>query len=177
MLPTTNSLTERRYPITVVCALIIQDGKVLLERHAPREAGEGHLWDIPGGKVEIGETPADAVRREILEEMGVRIIIQRSLSRLDSSSWGDNHWLLFTYECSIESGDPPLSDDLAWIEIDRLGYCDVKAPDLDIIEYANSLSPSPWRGVNFSMTDSEIHQWAEEQHRKATESRMMSMKK
>ena len=124
----------RVYPIPVVCALIIRDGRVLLERHAPSYGHMEPFWDIPGGKLECGETPEQAVVREIREEMRVEIEIVAFIPRLDVSVWIDKHWLLATYECRIVSGQPPLSDELAWIEIDRLGFYDVKSPDLEIIQ-------------------------------------------
>lgn len=64
---------SRKYPILVVCALIVQNGKVLLERHAPSAEYSAPQWDIPGGKVEIGESPRNAVIREIREEMAVTV--------------------------------------------------------------------------------------------------------
>lgn len=128
-------LAERsKYPIPVVCALIVRDGKVLLERHAPSYGHTELFWDIPGGKIEITDTSGvDAVKREIREEMGVEIEVLRTLPRLDISVWADKSWTLTTYECRIVSGEPPLSDELEWLEIDRLGHYDVKSPDLEII--------------------------------------------
>jgi 8-oxo-dGTP diphosphatase len=130
---------DRQYPILVVCALIIADGKVLLERHAPADAGTGYLWDIPGGKVEIGETPEQAVVREIREEMGVEIAVQKMLPRLDVSSWGNRHWVLATYRCRIVSGEAVVSEDLAWHDLMYLNPAIVKAPDMEIIR--------SWTGV------------------------------
>lgn len=126
-------MTERAYPILVVCALIIRDEKVLLERHAPRDSGEGFLWDIPGGKVEIGETPEQAVVREIREEMQVDIKVNHMLNRLDVSSWGDRHWILATYACEIVSGEPVETEDLKWHDIWTLGGIGMKSPDHEII--------------------------------------------
>lgn len=126
------------YPIPVVCALIIQDGMVLLERHAPSYGYADPFWDIPGGKLECGETPEQAVVREIREEMAIEIEVIRLLPRLDVSVWIDKHWLLATYECRIVFGAPPLSDELAWLAIDQLSRYDVKTPDLEIIRAATA---------------------------------------
>ena len=61
-----------RSPRVIVAAVIILDGRVLAcERSAPREvAGR---WEFPGGKVEPGETDAEALARECAEELGVRV--------------------------------------------------------------------------------------------------------
>lgn len=126
----------RNYPILVVTALIIRDGKVLLERHAPSYGNVGFFWDIPGGKVEFGEEPHDAVIREIREEMGVTVEPVRLLPRLDASIWQDKvakHWILATYECRIVEGEPVVTDELQWREIASLDESFVKTPDLEII--------------------------------------------
>lgn len=59
-------------PRVIVAAVIVTDGRVLAcERSAPPEvAGR---WEFPGGKVEPGETDAQALARECLEELGVRV--------------------------------------------------------------------------------------------------------
>jgi 8-oxo-dGTP diphosphatase len=61
-------------PRVIVAAIIIVDGRVLAcERSAPPEvAGR---WEFPGGKVEPGETDAQALARECLEELGVRVAV------------------------------------------------------------------------------------------------------
>ncbi|MFH5210662.1 (deoxy)nucleoside triphosphate pyrophosphohydrolase [Antrihabitans spumae] len=54
----------------VVAAAIVVDGRLLLaQRRRPAEL-EG-LWELPGGKVEAGETPTDALRRELREELDI----------------------------------------------------------------------------------------------------------
>jgi len=59
-------------PIKVVCALIIADGKVLAAQRGPHMQHAG-LWEFPGGKIELGETPETALIREIKEELGLDI--------------------------------------------------------------------------------------------------------
>ena len=54
-------------------ALVNPSGEILLaRRHA--DAHQGGLWEFPGGKVEAGESLADALRRELLEEHGFRVV-------------------------------------------------------------------------------------------------------
>src|ERR1700729_3677303 len=62
---------ERFRMITVVAALIEADGKVLV---CQRRRGDtfGLMWEFPGGKLKPGETPAQALERELHEELGVR---------------------------------------------------------------------------------------------------------
>lgn len=54
----------------VTAAVIIEDGKLLLARRAPGEKLAG-LWELPGGKIEPGETPQECLRRELLEELSM----------------------------------------------------------------------------------------------------------
>ena len=57
--------------ITVVaCALIDPDGRVLIAKRPADKAMPG-LWEFPGGKIEPGERPEDAIIREIREELGI----------------------------------------------------------------------------------------------------------
>lgn len=65
-------------PIPVVCALIEQDGRVLIAQR-PAHKHLGLLWEFPGGKVEPGEDPAHALKREIREELGCEIDLVHTL--------------------------------------------------------------------------------------------------
>ncbi|MFI6118332.1 NUDIX hydrolase [Streptomyces sp. NPDC051064] len=58
-------------------AVCIEDGRVLLARHAPPE-GEPN-WTLPGGRVEHAEDPFDAVIREVAEETGLEAVVERLL--------------------------------------------------------------------------------------------------
>lgn len=128
---------SRKYPILVVCALIIHDGKVLLERHAPSAEYSSPMWDIPGGKVEVGETPHAAVIREIREEMQITIEPLRLVPVLYDSVWTDRDgtraWILAVYECQIVEGVPPLSDTLRWLDVATFNQSEVKTPDYEIV--------------------------------------------
>lgn len=58
-------------------AVSIEDGRVLLARHVPPEGGSN--WTLPGGRVEQGEDPFDAVIREVAEETGCAAVVDRLL--------------------------------------------------------------------------------------------------
>ena len=59
---------------TVVAALITRDSKLLVCQRK-REDSQGLKWEFPGGKVEAGESPAEALARELREELGVAATI------------------------------------------------------------------------------------------------------
>lgn len=54
----------------VTAAVIIEDGRLLLARRAPGEKLAG-LWELPGGKIEEGESPQECLRRELIEELSL----------------------------------------------------------------------------------------------------------
>lgn len=64
---------------TRACGLLIRDGKVLLQRKRT-----DRFWALPGGRVEPGETPEEALRREFLEELGWEPSVGPLLWRLEN---------------------------------------------------------------------------------------------
>lgn len=98
----------------VAAAVLIEGGKVLLSR---RKAGThlAGLWEFPGGKVEAGEDPRDALRRELEEELGVRAavgdVIEVTFHRYDDA---DKAVLLLFFDVARERGSPePTAIDVA----------------------------------------------------------------
>ncbi len=71
-----------RRPLLVVAGLIERDGKILV---CQRQAGDSHEfeWEFPGGKVETGETPKQALQRELSEELGIRAEIVEEIARYE----------------------------------------------------------------------------------------------
>lgn len=67
--------------VHVVAAVLYRDGEVLIFRRGPGMTGAGH-WEFPGGKVEPGEEPEAALRREILEEIGIQIEVEEYIGEV-----------------------------------------------------------------------------------------------
>ena len=61
-------------PTPIAVAVVEHRGKYLIGRR-PEGAALAGLWEFPGGKVEPGESPADAARRECLEETGLDVVV------------------------------------------------------------------------------------------------------
>ena len=80
----------------------MQDDKILLiKRH------DDGLWAIPGGLVEVGETAAEAARRELWEEAGVEAEIEKFLGVFDSRNWKSRTSMqLFHFVFLLDAKDP-----------------------------------------------------------------------
>ena len=77
-----------------VAAAVIRstDGQVLISRRA-EEQHQGGLWEFPGGKVEAGEQVEQALRRELQEELGIRVVRARPLIQV-AHDYADKQVLL-----------------------------------------------------------------------------------
>lgn len=88
-------------------AVIVRDGSVLLTRRA-REPWQGY-WETPGGYVEWGEHPEDAIRRELHEELGAEVQTAALLG-VYVEAWQPREWHQTTlYEVSLATPDASLS--------------------------------------------------------------------
>jgi len=90
--------------IRVVAAVIERDGKYLITQRRPT-AVLPLLWEFPGGRVEDGETDADALRREVKHRLGVEIQPGQLISFV---SHPYEHYTvdLYLYECRLAGGEP-----------------------------------------------------------------------
>jgi len=78
--PQLGARKSRKPELTVVAALILRDSKILVCQRR-RDDTHSLQWEFPGGKVEPGEVPKDALARELREELGVEAAIGRELFR------------------------------------------------------------------------------------------------
>ncbi len=94
-------------PIPVAIALIRSaDGRYLIRRRPPTPGSPmPGYWEFPGGKCEAGESPEDCVRREILEEVGLPIVVQR-LRRIVDHVYPHGHVILSFFDCVLIHADP-----------------------------------------------------------------------
>jgi 8-oxo-dGTP diphosphatase len=109
-----------RLPRVIVAAVIITQGRVLAcERSAPREvAGR---WEFPGGKVEPGETEAQALARECAEELGVRVQVGARVGPDVPLAHG--RAVLRVYAVTLLDGDVPRAIEhraMRWLGLDEL---------------------------------------------------------
>ena len=118
----------------VVAALIVRDGRVLIGRRPPgkKRAGE---WEFPGGKTEPGETPEQALHRELDEELGVDARIGTAFETV-SHEYPDLSVVVHFLRCALPDGANVVQrehDAIVWAAADELsGYTFVEA-DRDLL--------------------------------------------
>jgi 8-oxo-dGTP diphosphatase len=116
----------------VVGAAVVRDGRLLAARRTTPPAAAGR-WELPGGKVDRGETPDSALVRELVEELGCRVEVD---SWLDGEQpIGDTH-LLRAAVCRLVEGEPSAGvdhDELRWLGSAELDDVDWLEPDRPFI--------------------------------------------
>lgn len=107
-----NAPSQVRAPIRVVAAVIAREGRYLITQRRPT-AVLPLLWEFPGGRVELDEKDADALRREVKHRLGVKVEVG-SLISFVSHPYERYTVDLHLYECRIVEGDPTEQNVLAF---------------------------------------------------------------
>jgi 8-oxo-dGTP diphosphatase len=127
--------------LVVACALIDADGRVLLAQRPPGRAMAG-LWEFPGGKMEAGERPEQALIRELAEELGIKVA-GACLAPLTfaSHAYPDFHLLMPLYVCRRWEGIvvPREGQNLAWVRPNRLREYEMPPADAPLIPHLIAL--------------------------------------
>lgn len=106
--------------IPVVAALIVREGKLLIARRPEGKHMAGR-WEFPGGKLERGESPEEAIEREIREELAVEIRAGRVYQAI-AYSYPEKDVLLLFYAAALVSGEPrPVEEaEIRWVTVEEL---------------------------------------------------------
>lgn len=127
-------MAENRSGLIVVAGIIEEGGLILIGQ---RKRGKRHglKWEFPGGKVEPGETPRAALRRELTEELSIDATVGAEIVRYEHSYPRRKPILLIFYRVSRYEGTPVnvVFEQLRWETADRLREYDFLDGDLDFI--------------------------------------------
>jgi len=120
--------------ISVVGAVIVRDGLILCAQR--RLTGRlGGMWEFPGGKVEPGESPRDALIREIREELCCDVVVgEQIITTTHAYDFGTV--TLTTFWCELVGGTPILTEHAAvrWLSRSELEAIEWAPADLPAVE-------------------------------------------
>lgn len=120
--------------IEVVAAIIHDDeGRVFATQRGYGDWQD--YWEFPGGKMEPGESPEEALKREIWEELETRIVIEHLVKTIEYD-YPKFHLTMHCFLCRIESGNLTLKEHEAakWLNIDELNSVDWLPADKEVLE-------------------------------------------
>ncbi|MDQ2774889.1 MAG: (deoxy)nucleoside triphosphate pyrophosphohydrolase [Acidobacteriota bacterium] len=125
---------RNRGPLLVSAAVIHRDGQVLVgqRRKADRHP---YKWEFPGGKVEFGETPQQALVRELREELRIEAIVGTELARYehDYPSGSRVHLLFFCVQVFKGAPEARVFEQICWTDLESLPTLDFLEGDLDFV--------------------------------------------
>jgi len=120
--------------IEVVAAIIYDsEGRIFATQRGYGDYKD--WWEFPGGKMEAGETPEEALRREIWEELETRIVVEKFVETVEWD-YPQFHLSMHRYLCHVESGHLELKEHEAakWLNKDELESVNWLPADLKVIE-------------------------------------------
>jgi 8-oxo-dGTP diphosphatase len=127
--------------VQVVAAVIERQGRFLICRRKP-EQSHPLQWEFPGGKVEPGESPEQALARELQEELGILGAAGQEITRYQHTYPGRDTILLIFFRVTQFGGEPRnlIFHEMRWEPVEMLGQFDFVEGDTQFIQ-----DSSQWR--------------------------------
>ena len=120
--------------LQVVAAIIERNGRILVGQ---RRASQTHplKWEFPGGKVEPGETPEQALARELEEELGIRGAVGAELARYPYTYPGRDTIELVFFRVTRFGGEPRnlIFHEVRWVTVEEMAALDFVEGDLEFL--------------------------------------------
>ncbi|MCS7312716.1 MAG: (deoxy)nucleoside triphosphate pyrophosphohydrolase [Acidobacteria bacterium] len=136
-------MASRIGPVVVVAALIQRNGRFLVIQRQPGQRWAGY-WEFPGGKIEAGEDPRAALRREVQEEVGLTVEVGDVFDYVSYVHEG-HHWLVLFFWTRLDPSDqvPTGSWPYQWVppaEMDDLPILPSNEPIVRRLQQATKTS-------------------------------------
>lgn len=136
---------EGKKQLTVVIGAIRNgEGRILLQKRIDPLIPNAHeKWEFPGGRIDFGELPEDALVREVQEEVGCAIAIRRLLPLVQSRVWAradgkEQHVMVLCYEAELIGGTPAPVDakvsEVGWFARDEIMDMDTLLGIAELVE-------------------------------------------
>jgi 8-oxo-dGTP diphosphatase len=119
--------------IEVVAAIIHDEGRIFATQRGYGDYKDG--WEFPGGKMELGESPEEALKREIWEELETKIIVEHLVQTVEYD-YPKFHLKMHCFWCHIESGQLVLKEHEAarWLKPEDLDSVDWLPADKVVVK-------------------------------------------
>ncbi|SQI18743.1 (deoxy)nucleoside triphosphate pyrophosphohydrolase [Corynebacterium jeikeium] len=106
--------------INVVGAVLVRDGKVLAAQRS-ESMSLPLMWEFPGGKIEPGETPVEALRRELKEELLCDAVVGDHVETTEHN-YDFGTVILSTFFCTLNGEDPQITEhaEIRWVSVNDL---------------------------------------------------------
>ena len=124
--------------IKVVAAIIVNNDKIFATQRGYGDFKGG--WEFPGGKIEDGETPQKALKREIMEELDTEISVGELIDTIEYD-YPDFHLSMDCFWCEIVKGDLVLKEheDARWLTKEQLGDVKWLPADIGLLEQIKAM--------------------------------------
>lgn len=121
--------------ITVVGAIIIEEGKILCAQRG-NEKALANLWEFPGGKIEEDETPIEALERELKEELKIEVDVQPETFEETAYLYDFGEVVLTTFICYLTKGKPVLTEhhQVKWLHPEKLNQLTWAPADIPAVQ-------------------------------------------
>ncbi len=117
----------------VTAAVIIEEGRLLITRRPAGDPLEG-MWELPGGKVEPGETPAQCLARELTEELSMTTIIGDIVARTVYHYAHGSFEMLALSATRLSGFELLVHDEFAWVPLSQLAEYPLAPADVELVE-------------------------------------------